>query len=109
MTRGAPFTAFSVRRSSERIVASSAVVFALAGLLSGRVPSETDAASDRRTESYLGAATAKQQMIDAGDDATRLLGGHWEARTGLDHPEDCVLPTASRVRSGGTSREHAGG
>ncbi|WIE74667.1 hypothetical protein [Curtobacterium sp. MCSS17_007] len=37
------------------------------------------------------AETAKQQMIDAVDDATRLLGGHWEARTGPDYPEDCVL------------------
>jgi hypothetical protein len=91
VTHGASFTAVSVRRSSERIVASSAVVFALAGLLRGCVPSATDTATDRRTESYPDAATAKQQMIDAVDDATRLLGGHWKARAGPDHPEDCVL------------------
>lgn len=37
------------------------------------------------------AETAKQQMIEAVDDATERLGGKWKARTGPDYAEDCVL------------------
>ncbi len=91
MTSGATFTGSSARRARRRIVTTSVVVFALAGLSTGCVPSAPDGATGRRTESVPDAETAEQQMIDAVDDATRLLGGHWEARTGLDHPEDCVL------------------
>ncbi|WP_144713976.1 hypothetical protein [Curtobacterium pusillum] len=42
------------------------------------------------------AETAKQQMIDAVDDATGRLGGDWKARTGPDAPEGCTLASGER-------------
>jgi len=42
------------------------------------------------------ADTAKQQMVAAVDDATGLLGGDWQARTGPDYAEDCTLPSGEQ-------------
>jgi len=80
-------TSRTIRRQAGGIV----VLLALAGLLTGCVFRAPDTATDRRTEPAVDPETAKQQMIDAVDDATRLLGGDWTPRTGPDYAEDCVL------------------
>lgn len=74
-----------------RRAAAALVSVVVAALLTGCVSEATDTATHRRTEAVVDAETAEQQMIDAVDDATRLLGGDWTPRTGPDYAEDCVL------------------
>jgi len=81
----------STPRSMRRGAAGLLVAAALAGLLSSCVFRATDPSTTRRTEPTVDADTAKQQMIDAVDDATGRLGGDWQPRTGPDYAEDCVL------------------
>lgn len=45
-----------------------------------------------RTEPPVDADTAKQQMIDAVQDATDRLGGTWTPATGPDYAEQCSTP-----------------
>ncbi|WP_146240183.1 hypothetical protein [Curtobacterium sp. MCSS17_008] len=77
-------------------VASLVVVLALAGLSTGCASRVVETRTASATDPTLDAVTAKQQMVDAVDDATGLLGGEWTARTGPDAPERCTLPDGER-------------
>jgi hypothetical protein len=82
--------------TARRAVAGVLVMTATTTVLAGCVLRGPDTAAPGRTEPTVDADTAKQQMIEAVDDATERLGGEWKARTGPDYPEDCELEDGTR-------------
>jgi hypothetical protein len=82
----------SHRNAARRVSLALLAVTAVTTVLAGCVPHGSDPRATRGTEPSVDADTAKQQMIDAVDDATGRLGGSWKARTGPDYTEDCALP-----------------
>lgn len=96
MTRDPGFVVSWPCRIRARDLASLIVVLALAGLSTGCASRVVETRTASATDPIVDAATAKQQMIAAVDDATELLGGKWTARTGPDAAEPCSLPDGER-------------